>query len=164
MAPRGSAADDDPYVAAATRSDALLSPPQQRTLMLLLAAAVLALGIPLLLPSGPRVPVIAPASMIELPDAVVLMPRFLEGTSQGLVVNVNTAGARALETLPGIGPVLAERIVAHRSEYGPFDTPEDLLEVSGIGPATFAGFRDRITVTDASEEDADPEPESPAIP
>jgi len=50
-------------------------------------------------------------------------------------VNVNTATAVELELLPGIGPSLAEAIVEYRLEHGLFNQPEDLLGVSGIGPA-----------------------------
>ncbi|MCK4388321.1 MAG: helix-hairpin-helix domain-containing protein, partial [Dehalococcoidia bacterium] len=53
-----------------------------------------------------------------------------------------------LETLPGIGEVLAQRIVDYRSENGPFKRIEDLLKVSGIGEATFEKIKDYITVSD----------------
>ncbi len=49
-------------------------------------------------------------------------------------VNVNRAGIRELVDLPGVGPVLARRIVEYRKRYGPFKGPEDLLDVKGIGP------------------------------
>lgn len=62
------------------------------------------------------------------------------------VLNINRATAKELEALPGIGPVLAARIVAHREAHGPFRTVDDLLAVSGIGPKTLAGFRDLVTV------------------
>jgi len=53
-------------------------------------------------------------------------------------VNVNTADAATLaESLNGVGPVIAERIVSYREENGGFEAPEDLMEVNGIGPATF---------------------------
>ncbi len=61
-------------------------------------------------------------------------------------VDVNRAGASELERLPGVGPVLAERIVAYRDEHGPFATAEDLLDVPGIGEAKLAGLRDAITL------------------
>lgn len=64
----------------------------------------------------------------------------------GQVVDLNTADATALETLPGIGPALAERILAWRDEHGGFRSVEDLLEVSGIGEGRFAELRDRVTV------------------
>lgn len=55
-----------------------------------------------------------------------------------LRLDLNRAGVEDLQLLPGIGPALAERIVAHRSREGRFREPEDLLAVSGIGPATLA--------------------------
>jgi competence protein ComEA len=57
---------------------------------------------------------------------------------------VNRAGTEALEGLPGIGPALARRVVAHRDSAGPFRTADDLLAVRGIGPATLERLRDRI--------------------
>ena len=50
-------------------------------------------------------------------------------------LDMNAADAAELEALPGIGPVLAERILAWRAENGPFSGPEDLQRVSGVGPA-----------------------------
>jgi len=63
-------------------------------------------------------------------------------------IDINRAEAWLLEALPGIGEVLAQRIVDYRSQNGPFRTIEDLLKVKGIGPATFAKIRDYITVSD----------------
>ena len=62
------------------------------------------------------------------------------------VVDLNTSDAATLETLPGIGPALAERILAWRDEHGGFRSVEDLLEVSGIGEGRFAELQDRVTV------------------
>src|SRR5690606_28816974 len=62
------------------------------------------------------------------------------------VVDVNRADAAELQRLPGIGPVLAARIVEHRERWGPFSAPEDLLEVSGIGPRELERIRDRIHI------------------
>ncbi|MDY7100962.1 MAG: helix-hairpin-helix domain-containing protein [Actinomycetota bacterium] len=61
-------------------------------------------------------------------------------------VEVNRAGPDELERLPGVGPALATAIVAHRDEHGPFSSVDDLLAVSGIGPAKLAGFRDLVVV------------------
>jgi competence protein ComEA len=61
-------------------------------------------------------------------------------------IALNRADAAALEELPGVGPVLAERIVAHREANGPYQEAEDLLEVSGIGEAKLASIRDLIVV------------------
>jgi competence protein ComEA len=67
-----------------------------------------------------------------------------EGTS-GLI-NINTATAAQLETLPRIGPAMAQRIVEYREANGPFKTIEEIQNVPGIGPATFNGLKDLITV------------------
>jgi len=61
-------------------------------------------------------------------------------------LDLNTATAEELEKLDGVGPVLAERIIAYREEHGPFAAPEELLEVKGIGEETLEGLRHRITV------------------
>ncbi|WP_416394442.1 MULTISPECIES: helix-hairpin-helix domain-containing protein [unclassified Curtobacterium] len=68
------------------------------------------------------------------------------GASSGTVVDLNSADQTALETLPGIGPSLAGRILAWRDEHGRFAAVEDLLDVSGIGDARFAELRDRVRV------------------
>ncbi len=72
------------------------------------------------------------------PEASVVSP-------QRSQVNVNTAGVQELTTLPGIGPALAERIVALRKESGPFRRAEDLLAVRGIGPKLLDKIRDRLS-------------------
>jgi competence ComEA-like helix-hairpin-helix protein len=59
------------------------------------------------------------------------------------VVDVNTADAATLETLPGIGPVLAARIVVDRDERGPYRSLEALDRVPGVGPGILAGLRGR---------------------
>ncbi|PJJ73913.1 competence protein ComEA [Sediminihabitans luteus] len=65
-------------------------------------------------------------------------------TGVGAVVDVNTADVAALDTLPGVGPVLAQRIVDHRAQNGPFATVDELADVSGIGPAVLAKIRDLV--------------------
>ena len=62
-------------------------------------------------------------------------------------VNINTADAEELQTLPGIGEVLAYRIIRYREECGPFADMEELLEVEGIGETVLEGLRGRITVS-----------------
>ena len=62
------------------------------------------------------------------------------------IININTATAAQLETLPGIGPVLAQRIIDYRTEYGPFQTVGDLTNVSGIGTKKLEAVLDLITV------------------
>lgn len=61
-------------------------------------------------------------------------------------VHLNQATASELDALPGVGPVIAERIVAYRAENGPFQTVEDLLDVPGIGEAKLANLRALVLV------------------
>ncbi len=61
-------------------------------------------------------------------------------------VDINRADSLQLQTLDGIGPALAERIIAYREENGPFAAVEDLLQVSGIGESTLENLKDRVTV------------------
>ena len=61
-------------------------------------------------------------------------------------VNINTADAEALQTLPGIGEVLAGRILDYRKTYGKFSAAEQLMDVEGIGEAKFAAIKDWVTV------------------
>ncbi|HEV8563419.1 MAG TPA: ComEA family DNA-binding protein [Actinomycetota bacterium] len=69
------------------------------------------------------------------------------GTTGGTaLVNINTASTTELETLSGIGEVLAAEIVGYRTENGPFASVDELDEVSGIGPATLEDIRDQVTV------------------
>ena len=64
----------------------------------------------------------------------------------GPVIDLNTADQVALETIPGIGPVTAQAIIAYRTEVGSFESIDQLLEVSGIGPATLESMRPYVTV------------------
>jgi competence protein ComEA len=59
-------------------------------------------------------------------------------------VNINTASAKELTTLGGVGPKLAERIVEYRDTHGPFKKPEDLKKVDGVGKALFDRNRERV--------------------
>ena len=68
------------------------------------------------------------------------------GGEAGALVNVNVAAAAELETLPRIGPAMAQRIIEYREANGPFAAIEDIQSVPGVGPATFEGLKDLITV------------------
>ncbi|HOO11758.1 MAG TPA: helix-hairpin-helix domain-containing protein [Bacillota bacterium] len=61
-------------------------------------------------------------------------------------ININTADVAQLDTLQGIGPVLAQRIVDFREREGRFERIEDIMKVSGIGPKVYENIKDRITV------------------
>jgi competence protein ComEA len=69
----------------------------------------------------------------------------LPGSSIQLI-NINEATQAELESLPGIGPATAMKIISYREESGPFTAIEDIMNVSGIGPATFEKIQDRISV------------------
>ena len=62
------------------------------------------------------------------------------------IIDINTAPVQQLESLPGIGPVLAQRIVDYRNTHGAFTAPGDLLLVDGIGERTLEDIWDLITV------------------
>lgn len=61
-------------------------------------------------------------------------------------VDLNSATAEQLDTLPGVGPATAAKIIADRTANGPFRTVDDLLRVPGIGPAKLDGMKDLVTV------------------
>lgn len=75
-------------------------------------------------------------------------PAAVGGTAQQApaLIPLNTADQAALETIPGIGPVTATAILAHRQEIGRFESLEQLLDVDGIGPATFESIRAYLTL------------------
>ncbi|MEE8488792.1 MAG: ComEA family DNA-binding protein [Acidimicrobiia bacterium] len=77
---------------------------------------------------------------------VVPGPGALVESSEGGPLALNRASANDLEGLPGVGPVLAERIVAYREQNGPFTEVEDLLQVGGIGEAKLASIRDLVRI------------------
>ena len=79
----------------------------------------------------------------EVSDSLPLSSNPVDSSEQ---ISINTASAPALERLPGIGPVLAQRIVEYRELNGPYQRLEDLLEVEGIGPAKLESLQDYIQV------------------
>jgi competence protein ComEA len=100
-----------------------------RTLLGVIALALLALGWGLL--DSP-------------PSATALWSEARRDGPQ--IIDLNRASAEELTALPGIGPVLAERIVRHRLVHGPFRSLEDVLQVPGIGPRTLEGLRPYVQV------------------
>jgi competence protein ComEA len=62
------------------------------------------------------------------------------------LININTASLAELDTLPGIGPTTAQKIIDYRTQNGPFINAEDIVNVSGIGPGTYERIKDLITV------------------
>lgn len=67
-------------------------------------------------------------------------------TSSADLININTATLQELDSLPGIGPTTAQKIIDYRQQHGPFRQIEEIMNVSGIGPATFDRIKDLITV------------------
>ncbi len=65
----------------------------------------------------------------------------------GAPVNLNTATAEQLATIPGVGPKMAERIIDYRQKNGGFKKVEDLMNVSGVGEKSFLKMKPLITVT-----------------
>jgi len=76
------------------------------------------------------------SKMAQVPDAKPIDSK----------IDINHSGAFDIEALPGIGPVLAEKIVAFRDSIGGFKSLNDLNNVKGIGPAKFALIKDRIEI------------------
>ena len=97
--------------------------------------------------SGALVDQINLASPVRDGDQVIVPgPDEAAAASGDGPLSINRASVEDLQGLPGVGPVLAERIVAYRDQNGPFNQVEDLLDVSGIGEAKLASLRDLIRV------------------
>jgi len=95
--------------------------------------------------------VLVDGQQILVPKKGAQLPGTTTGTtgttgSTGALVNINTADEATLETLNGVGPVLAASIIAYRTEHGPFTSVDQLDEVSGIGPATLEDLRSQVAV------------------
>ncbi len=80
----------------------------------------------------------------------IARPAGKDVTRPGEPVDLNRATADELTRLPGIGPVLAARIVAARDARGPFSSVDDLRRVSGVGAAKLAGLKEFVTVSSSS--------------
>lgn len=67
-----------------------------------------------------------------------------QASEKGGLVNINTADEKELDSLPGIGPAMAKRIIEYRETEGSFQRIEDIKKIKGIGEAKFAKIRDKI--------------------
>lgn len=98
--------------------------------------------IPILAPTQP------PKAVQTTTDGARLMviPTAAPQPTENGKININTASVDELDRLPGIGPVTAQKILDFRQQNGPFQTVEAIMDVSGIGPATYEDLKDLITV------------------
>jgi competence protein ComEA len=67
-------------------------------------------------------------------------------TTLAETIHLNQATAEELQSLPGVGPALSERIVLYRTEHGPFRSVDQLTEVKGVGQTKLAKFKEQLTV------------------
>lgn len=106
-----------------------------------------AINLAALLVDGDRVRVptqkVPTVTRATLPGAIGLPPT-LAVTAEP--ININTASLEELDSLSGIGPAIAARIIAYRQLYGGFKTIQDIMKVEGIGPTIFSNIKDLITV------------------
>lgn len=97
--------------------------------------------------------VLVDGEQVQVPDQQQVIDGPLDASSAvsspggaSALVNLNTADAAALETLPRVGPALAQRIIDWRTAHGGFDSVDHLMNVSGIGQKTFDQLRELVTV------------------
>jgi len=97
----------------------------------------------------------APSAQMESDTSLILPGAEATETSTSVdsgngttteLININTATLEELDSLPGIGPTIAQRIIDYRTENGAFSTIEEIMDVSGVGPATFDEIKDLIKV------------------
>lgn len=85
--------------------------------------------------------------MATIPQKAALKTEESRGIiSDRRIIDINNADRYTLTRLNGIGPQLAQRIIDYRRENGPFSSPEELMDVKGIGPKKYEAFKDRIRV------------------
>lgn len=89
-----------------------------------------------------------PVQIQSLPAVTVAPTEGVRETAptEPAVIDINTATSQQLQTLPGIGPVIADRIVAYREEYGAFESVGELMNVSGIGEKKLEAVWDLVTI------------------
>jgi competence protein ComEA len=89
--------------------------------------------------------ILADGELVDLRAPAIRSPQVSAGGPDGAAaLDLNAASAEQLQELPGVGPVLAARIVAYRDEVGGFATVEQLQEVPGIGPSKYRDLQDRV--------------------
>ncbi len=86
------------------------------------------------------------ASVQNASDQLKALSTVPEAKGAGETLDINHAGLYDLEALPGIGPVMAQRIIDFRDSLGGFTAVDDLKKVKGIGPAKFALIKDKVAI------------------
>ena len=116
-------------------------PVPERGLILLIGVALLVSGVAFYV-SRDRPPKVLRNETVLLENVLVVRPTFHDARK----IDLNTASIVELVRLPGIGEVLAGRIIAHREEHGRFTSIDGLLAVRGIGPKVLEEMRDQVTI------------------
>lgn len=132
-----------------------LTPSERKGALVLVALVALGAVADLLrlepVAAPPEAGTFAAAGAAEVAPAAGGAPRAGAGSAAppatAAPLDLNTATEADLDRLPGIGPVLASRIVAHRRTHGPFRSPDDLLAVQGIGPRLLERLSPAVTVS-----------------
>ena len=123
------------------------TPQESRILIFLLATLLLGSAVSLYRHHRPHVAPelsVSSSEVVSRPSSPDSIRGEKAGQTPGKKLNINTATIQELQTLPGIGPQLAERIVAHRQAHGPFPSPHHITEIRGIGEKTFQRIHDSI--------------------
>lgn len=118
-------------------------------------AVIISLAAALLFSAAALVKNLIPPQAPEIRARAVEVEEIMSGSESGTrklfpgeTLNINTASADELMSLPGIGEVLAAAIVDYRQENGDFAAVEDIMKVKGIGEKRFEALRDYITIED----------------
>lgn len=129
-----------------------LTPAERKGVLLLLGLVALGAVADLL----QREPVPAPEPLeLAMPSPAPTPSAGSPAAPPASAIDLNTAGVSELDGLPGIGPVLAARIVAHRDSHGPFRGAEELLAVQGIGPRLLERLGSRVVALPRRARSAD---------
>ncbi len=121
----------------------LLTPQERRVLLFLIASVLVGTAIRVYKAKNPS---FAPELKGESDSQdAETHPSPIEDVLMGKI-NINTASKRELESLPGIGPTYAERILVYRRENGPFRSKEEVMSVRGIGERRYRDLEPHITV------------------
>lgn len=106
--------------------------------------------VPELAPTRPPTSTTGPGTPTPTLDAALAATPAATGAATGLapgtLINLNTATLAELDSLPHIGPTIAQRIIDYRTAHGPFTSIQQVMNVEGIGPATYQQIKDFITV------------------